>query len=1100
MTSKGGRIPSGSSNPSGSRVASGSKFNSGKNEQRISYWELQVESMKRSQLREKAKELGLSPSGNPRTLKNRIKKELKKDQKIGDNAVLSVSDQGSITAAHFEEKDFNVDIIDHDLEAHKDASVERLGEGMYAVNQESGLGGKESLLVTVSDPDPRVKNDNLDHEPELLETETEKSVFKKDLKNEFDIINIQERRGGMVRIPDLYNEMKDDYSKEEFQQNLLELEKERVIELQTASDPKLIPENERKIGIVHESRGHLNYVVWRKSEPSQLSSSSSTLQEELSRNYDVKVEKDRLFLNDKESDQVMAYADLEIQGDNVTTMFLEVKPDYQGRGLGKQLISEIENYSAENGKDGVVAVYVTDSSKDFWKKQGFVELGTDRNEYYKPMKPINKSGLAKEKEKLDTNLTEIDIKMENVTLRERRELAGDRDRILRDIAINEKKSILVVQKESSIDDNISSYSKDLQARHAIAKNIEKSDFTNLKESEGLDQVVEPKFTVDYTKKGEITTTRMGKVKVEEKSFDRVWIVEKDDTAKQIEEAFPDDAVHSLGGNPFTQPKTSHFSKNNRVRTSKDSTIEWRNDRSFGKNFYYPEVKPSQEVIIVTDEDHLGEYINREVSRSIKSDNIEQYSVEGMKSAEFKKLLTDRSLQKDHAHDENKAFAQEFFVEADSSINTTILSNMVSARSFYAQHQADIINDAYEGKFSSYKQSSGLQQNVSFGRIELGIGDHILSKQLEQDTKVQIIMDTEAGVQTIETSIRKAPKGNFNVKFEAEDESEDLKILTTDETIQYLIQNLNLTGTQSEELISRLYRQGYLSYPRTESDRINLNKEQLSAKELSTIWSSYFEVNDGKLLLSTIESGIKELDAKKGKSGIIVLKESPYQEGDIEHRVLTEIAKFNVLATTKAQKITGKFILEDEKTDIVWSDIVTLINTDKYDKNVGKVIDVKLITDQGVSEIELYNFIKKANIGTPSTRTNKIEAMTKAGFLIKQKDRYFVDERMKFFIVENRIRNQAAKKRYAKTPHFDAGLTKSLMDLRSDLEKDPSVKNYSDAYSEVQKWLHAQYDPYDPETEKAILREISSSLQEAKNRTSIDQEVDELVDDVIEVDS
>ncbi|MHA1447820.1 MAG: GNAT family N-acetyltransferase [Candidatus Hodarchaeales archaeon] len=842
------------------------------------------------------------------------------------------------------------------------------------------------------------------------------------------------------------------------------------------------------------------------SKSSQVQDSSSTV-----KNYNVEIENDRLVLTDKDNDKMMAYADVEIQGDNVTTMFLEVKPDYQGRGLGKQLITEIEDYCVESGSNGVVAVYVTDSSKEFWKKQGFVELGTERNEYYKPTtKTVNSSDLAEEKEMLDRKLTKIEAEIANASMKERRELAGDKNNLLRDIAINEYKQTIpeisrsTVQEElsspSSDDDadvDITSYSSDLQQRHAIAKNIKKSDFTNLKQSDGLDQVVQPKFTVDYTKKGQVTTTRMSKVKTEEKDFNRVWIVEKDDTAKQIAEAYPDDVVHSLGGNPFTQPRTTHFSKNNRVRTSKDSTIEWRNDRSFGKNFYYPEVKKDQKVVIVTDEDHLGEYINREVSRSIKSDNIEQYSVEGMKSAEFKKLLTNPSLRKEHAHDSDKAFAQEFFVEADSTVNTSILSNMVSASSFYAQHQSKIIDDAYEGNFSTYKQSANLSQNVSLGRIELGIADYILEKQLQQDTKVQIVMDTEAGVQTIETNIRKAPKGNFNVKFKAESQ-EDLKILTTDETIQYLIQNLNLTGTQSEELISRLYRQGYLSYPRTESDRINLRKEQLSAEELSKIWTDYFDTTDRKLLESTIESGINKLNSKKGKSGIIVIKKSPYKEGDIEHRVLTEIATLNLLATTNAQKVIGKFILEDEKGIVDWSEVVTLINTDKYDQNVGKVIDVKLITDAGVSEIELYNFIKKANIGTPSTRTNKIEAMTKAGFLVKQKERYFVDERMKFFIVENRIRNQQAKKRYPKTPHFDADLTEALIDLRSDLEKDPSVKNYRQAYNEVQKWLHAQYDPYDPEIEELILKEITKLLLETKNRTSIDQEVDELVDDVIEV--
>ncbi|MFX0171974.1 MAG: hypothetical protein ACFE9L_08645 [Candidatus Hodarchaeota archaeon] len=117
----------------------------------------------------------------------------------------------------------------------------------------------------MSDPSPYPKstiNTNImtksKARPEVM------SDFEYDLKREFDFINENKRAGNMVRIPDLYHEMKDQYSKEEFQQKLLELEKERVIELQAASDQKVIPETERDIGISHQSRGHLNYVVWRK--------------------------------------------------------------------------------------------------------------------------------------------------------------------------------------------------------------------------------------------------------------------------------------------------------------------------------------------------------------------------------------------------------------------------------------------------------------------------------------------------------------------------------------------------------------------------------------------------------------------------------------------------------------------------------------------------------------------------------------------------------------------------------------------------------------------------------------------------------------------
>ena len=88
--------------------------------------------------------------------------------------------------------------------------------------------------------------------------------FKHDLKKEYDLINEQKRAGGMVRIPDLWREMKNaGYSRAEFERELFRLEKERIIEMQSASQPRFIPEHDRKLGIPLPQRGHLNYVVFR---------------------------------------------------------------------------------------------------------------------------------------------------------------------------------------------------------------------------------------------------------------------------------------------------------------------------------------------------------------------------------------------------------------------------------------------------------------------------------------------------------------------------------------------------------------------------------------------------------------------------------------------------------------------------------------------------------------------------------------------------------------------------------------------------------------------------------------------------------------------
>lgn len=88
--------------------------------------------------------------------------------------------------------------------------------------------------------------------------------FEHDLKREYDLINEYKRAGDMVRIPDLWREMKGHgYTRSEFERELFRLEKERTIEMQTASQPRFIPEYDRKLGIPHQRRGHLNYVVFR---------------------------------------------------------------------------------------------------------------------------------------------------------------------------------------------------------------------------------------------------------------------------------------------------------------------------------------------------------------------------------------------------------------------------------------------------------------------------------------------------------------------------------------------------------------------------------------------------------------------------------------------------------------------------------------------------------------------------------------------------------------------------------------------------------------------------------------------------------------------
>ena len=87
--------------------------------------------------------------------------------------------------------------------------------------------------------------------------------FKKELKTSYDTINFNERRGGMIPIPKLWDELsKKGVERTQFEDELFKLEKEQIIELQIANDPKLV--SDQKKSIQHPSRGLINYVVWRR--------------------------------------------------------------------------------------------------------------------------------------------------------------------------------------------------------------------------------------------------------------------------------------------------------------------------------------------------------------------------------------------------------------------------------------------------------------------------------------------------------------------------------------------------------------------------------------------------------------------------------------------------------------------------------------------------------------------------------------------------------------------------------------------------------------------------------------------------------------------
>jgi len=98
---------------------------------------------------------------------------------------------------------------------------------------------------------------------EIAKTEFSLENFSTRLKLHYEKINSEERRGGMVPIPKLWDKLQNEgFNREHFNSGLFELERQRVIELQTASDPKIVHESDK--AIKHPSRGLINYVIWRR--------------------------------------------------------------------------------------------------------------------------------------------------------------------------------------------------------------------------------------------------------------------------------------------------------------------------------------------------------------------------------------------------------------------------------------------------------------------------------------------------------------------------------------------------------------------------------------------------------------------------------------------------------------------------------------------------------------------------------------------------------------------------------------------------------------------------------------------------------------------
>ena len=257
----------------------------------------QIDKMNLAELRLIARRYDVSSGGIKKgVLLSRIKKAIKKE--TGSNEFVNVP-FGSVTQIHHEEGDeYAIDIIDKDVEPMTDVEFERMDAGQFAIKQKTLMGEEEAVIINIYDSDASMKrkaaeakevrdqeklikklkgeNKKLKITQNTLKKTMTPKTFESSLKKEFDLINSTERKGGTVPINDLYHEMKGKISKKQFREQLIRLEGERKIDLQTASDHKLVKDRSGSFTVDHKgriveyddqhptNRGLINYVVWRR--------------------------------------------------------------------------------------------------------------------------------------------------------------------------------------------------------------------------------------------------------------------------------------------------------------------------------------------------------------------------------------------------------------------------------------------------------------------------------------------------------------------------------------------------------------------------------------------------------------------------------------------------------------------------------------------------------------------------------------------------------------------------------------------------------------------------------------------------------------------
>jgi len=458
-------------------------------------------------------------------------------------------------------------------------------------------------------------------------------------------------------------------------------------------------------------------------------------------------------------------------------------------------------------------------------------------------------------------------------------------------------------------------------------------------------------------------------------------------------------VHAIGGNPFSSVKRiglnrgdKILSQNPKIRKSLN-VITWRTDKKEGNYFYYPVVDKNADVIIVADEDYMGRYIAYNLQRVIQTEKVRRINEESTSSKYFDKILTSSTRST------KKPIGETFYITSQSEVGANFTS---------AFGNADGIIDRYTQLFRSQEQPYSeyrkkyLQgiQNANFSDVQISLMSKVLDESLKQDINITLTLETEAGIQRIQTKVNTANIKKFDkVYFEATERMK-LNVMNTDETVMQLMNDLKINSRQIENIIKRMSSQSILSYPRTSEQGIS-SKEVRTNEELLNIWLQYANIDISEQERKKALQRMNKIRTEKGKSGLLVIDITNLPKESIEYQVVEHIAEYNLMAVLGAERVRGSFVFEyttnDNRTKKIETDEIDFINSTKFGRGVGEVIDVATKQRLGMSEYELYRFLAKNDIGTIATRSSILTDLKEKGLLLEYEGEFRLDDRARVLI-------------------------------------------------------------------------------------------------------